>query len=70
MNFTTLMNQPTEKRTLEVGHNYAEVFGLDIKKQAMIYNGGISWTAKEGDREMTMDSQKTTDNALEYINRK
>ncbi len=41
----------------------------ETKKQAMIYNGGISWTAKEEGREMTIDCQKTTDKVLEYINR-
>jgi hypothetical protein len=57
-------------KQLEIGKNYYSIFnanGSDTKK--MIYNGGISWTAIDGDKQMTMDSQKTTDNAFEYINR-
>ena len=70
MNLTAMMNQPKVKVTeLTVGHNYADVFGLDREKQAMIYNGGISWTAKETDREMTIDCQKTTDKVLTYMNK-
>lgn len=53
---------------LEIGTNYADIFGLNPEKQSMTYNGGISWTAKEGEKEMTMDSQETTDNAIAYIN--
>jgi len=56
-------------KELEIGKDYGSIFGLDSKKgQQMIYNGGISWTAKQGDKEMTKDSQSTTDNALTYIN--
>ena len=70
MNLTTMMNQQKVKVTeLTVGNNYADVFGLDGEKKAMIYNGGISWTAKEAGREMTIDCQKTTDKVLEYMNR-
>mgnify|MGYP006943672271 CR=1 FL=1 len=61
-------NEVREMKNLEIGKNYGEIFGLTGNRQ-MIFNGGISWTAKEGEREMTMDSQKTTDNAIEYINR-
>ena len=58
------------KKQLKIGKDYYEIFGdSENGKKKMIYNGGISWTAKDGDREMTMDSQQTTDNALEYINR-
>lgn len=57
-------------KNLEIGKNYGEIFGLDEQKgKKMIYNGEISWTAIDGDKQMTMDSQKTTDNAIEYINR-
>jgi hypothetical protein len=55
---------------LIIGKDYYQIFGSNEPgKKQMIYNGGISWTAKDGDKEMTMDSQKQTDNALEYINR-
>jgi hypothetical protein len=53
---------------LEIGKNYGSIFGLN-EKQEMIFNGGISWTAKENGREMTKDCQKTTDAAFAYINR-
>lgn len=56
------------RKELKVGKNYGEIFGVDPQKGQMIYNGGISWTAKQGDKEMTKDSQSTTDNALAYIN--
>ena len=57
-------------KELEIGKDYYSIFGQDQSgKKQMIYNGGISWTAKDGDRTMTMDSQKQTDSALEYINR-
>jgi hypothetical protein len=62
------------QKQLIIGHDYAEIFGLDPDKgQHMIYNGGISWTAKKtlksGEiQEMTRDSELTTDNALAYIN--
>ena len=55
-------------KTLEIGKNYGSIFGLN-EKQQMIFNGGISWTTKEGGREMTKECQKTTDSALAYINR-
>ena len=68
--YTSMMNQPKVKQGLVIGKDYGFSFGLDKeKKQAMIYNGGISWTAVEGDRKMTIDCQKTTDKVLEYINR-
>ena len=60
-------------KQLVIGNDYYGIFAgqnTDSKgSKKMIYNGGISWTAKDGNREMTMDSQKTTDAALEYINR-
>ncbi|HCT30303.1 MAG TPA: hypothetical protein DIW31_06135 [Bacteroidales bacterium] len=60
-------------KSLVIGKDYYGIFtgnNIDTKgDKEMIYNGGISWTAKTGGKEMTMDSQKTTDAALEYINR-
>jgi hypothetical protein len=57
-------------RQLEVGKNYGEIFGLDPAQQKfMIFNGGVNWTAKNGDKTQTVDSQQTTDNAVAYINR-
>ena len=59
--------------TLEAGKDYGFCFGIsmDMKKAGMemIYNGEISWTAKRPGAEQTADSQKTTDGAIEYINR-
>jgi hypothetical protein len=56
-------------KNLEIGKNYGDIFGLDEQKgQKMIYNGGISWTAINGDKQFTKDSQETTDNAIKYIN--
>lgn len=58
------------EKELVVGKDYGSIFGLDADKgQKMVYNGGISWTAIQGDRRMTKDSQETTNNALAYINR-
>lgn len=57
-------------KTLEIEKDYGFVFGLDAKKdQHMIYNGGDTWTAKEGTRERTMESAGTTAKVSEYINR-
>ncbi len=54
MTMYTTMNTPKVKVTeLTIGHNYASVFGLNNDTQKLIYNGGISWTAIEGDRTMT-----------------
>ena len=58
------------KKQLEINKDYAAIFGLDPDKgQQMIYLGGILWEAREGERTMRAESQQTTDNALEYINR-
>lgn len=57
-------------QTLETGKDYGGIFGLSTEKgQQMIYNGGISWTAIQPGKQMTMDSQPMTDKATEYINR-
>lgn len=53
---------------LEIGKNYGSIFGLK-EHQQMIFNGGISWTAKETGKEMTKECQKTTDNVLAQINK-
>jgi hypothetical protein len=56
-------------KELVVGKDYYEIFGADeTGKKQMIYNGGISWMAIDGDRKMVMDSQPTTDKAVKYIN--
>lgn len=58
------------KNELEIGHDYGFVFGLDTKKdQHMVYDGGNTWTAREGERARQMDSPGTTAKVLEYINR-
>jgi hypothetical protein len=57
-------------KELVVGKDYYQIFGADeTGKKQMIYNGGISWTAIDGERKMVMDSQKQTDSAVKYINR-
>ena len=57
-------------KTLQIGENYGDVFGFDKDlNQSMIYNGGINWTATNGDKVKTIDSQGTTDKVIEYINR-
>lgn len=53
---------------LEIGKNYGEIFGLEKSNGTIVYNGGINWTATQGDRIMTMDSQAQTDAAIKYIN--
>lgn len=57
-------------KTLQIGENYGEVFGFDKDLgQTMIFNGGINWTATNGEKTKTIDSQGTSDKVLEYINR-
>lgn len=58
-------------KNLEVGKNYYDIFGNQEKNpgRKMIYNGGISWTAVDGDRIMTQENQQMTDNAIAYINK-
>ena len=55
------------KKELEVGKDYGKMFGLK-DGQHMVYNGNISWTATEGAKTMTMDSQKMTDDITKRIN--
>ena len=58
------------EKQLIIGKDYYPIFGNDTSgKKKMIYNGGISWTAIDGDRKMIIDSQPTTDNAIAYINK-
>lgn len=46
-------------KTLQTGENYGDVFGFDKDKgQTMIYNGGVNWTATNGDKSKTIDSQE------------
>jgi hypothetical protein len=57
------------KKSLEIGTNYAGIFNLPANCK-MIYNGANSWTGVKPDgSEKTMESQKQTDAALEYLNR-
>ncbi len=56
-------------KTLTIGKNYGEIFGLK-ENCKMIYNGGISWTAVDPIKgTKTMDSEMTTTKVTEYINR-
>lgn len=55
-------------KSLEVGKNYGDIFGLPEEKK-MIYAGGNTWKAVWGDKEMIKESPETTQKALEYINR-
>ena len=56
-------------KELTVGTDYASIFGLDpTKKQHLIYQGGNKWLMKDGERVRETDSEKTTQNALAYIN--
>jgi hypothetical protein len=59
-----------ENKILEVGKNYGSIFGLDEKKSnKMVFLGGIKWRAEKPGLTKEMDSEITTKNALEYINR-
>lgn len=56
------------KKDLVIGKDYGPIFGLDAKKgQNMIYNGGISWTAINGDIKMTDESEETTDEVINHL---
>ena len=57
-------------KELEINKDYGDIFGLaKEKQQALIFLGDNKWVAVEGDRKQEMESEKTTKNALEYINR-
>jgi len=55
---------------LIIGDDYAAIFGLDPDKgQHLIYKGGNKWLAQQPGSEREMESEKTTQSALEYVNR-
>jgi len=58
-------------KALEIGTDYATMFGLDAKGGAkMIYRGGDSWEMhNERGETMTADMPEATANAIETINR-
>lgn len=57
-------------KQLEMNKDYAVIFGLNADNgQHMIYLGGIKWEMRDGDRIQQVESQKITDNALNYVNR-
>lgn len=58
-------------KTLEIGKDYGSIFGLDAKNkdQHLVYNGGNSWTMKEGAREQTVENGKYNEKVIDYINR-
>ena len=56
-------------KTLEIGKDYAGIFGIPAGCK-MIYNGGNSWTGVKPDgSKKVMESEKQTIAATEYINR-
>ncbi|MDQ6960702.1 MAG: hypothetical protein Q9M27_06675 [Mariprofundaceae bacterium] len=60
----------TNTKNLVVGDNYGGCFGLDTNSgKQLIYLGGITWRAINGDKSLEKDSEATTTKALEYINR-
>ena len=58
-------------KDLTIGKDYACIMGLDPdgKGQHMIYMGGNKWLAQQPGSEREIESEKTTQNAIEYINR-
>ena len=57
-------------KTLEIGKNYGECFGLDASKGCeMIYSGGDNWLARKPGAEKIITTPDTTKKAIEYINR-
>ncbi len=55
--------------TLEIGKDYATIFGVE-EQGSMIFNGGISWILTKLDgSSMEMDSEEMTEDAIKYINR-
>lgn len=70
MNIYTPKDHSAAIKQLVVGHDYGSIFGLDKDKgQHMIYNGDISWTAKNGDSERTLNAGTQTKRAIDYINK-
>ena len=64
------MRTVKEVKKLIIGRDYARIFGLDPegKDQHMIYQGGNKWLAQQPGSEREFESEKTTQNALTYIN--
>lgn len=57
-------------KTLEIGKNYGEVFGLNpADGNKLIYLGGTLFEGYKGEKTMQVNSQKTLDQVLAYINR-
>jgi hypothetical protein len=57
-------------KTLEIGQNYGECFGLDAKQnKKMIYLGDNKWQAINGEKNLEKICEKTSAKVLEYINR-
>lgn len=57
-------------KTLEIGRNYGEIFGLDATKgNKIIYLGGTLFMAHKGEKTMEVDSAPTVEKIKEYINR-
>jgi hypothetical protein len=56
-------------KTLEIGANYGQIFGIQPERGSIVYMGGISFklTNSKG-QERIEESQKTYDNAMAYIN--
>ena len=55
-------------KTLEIGKNYAAIFGYGDDCQ-MIYRGGSMWECRKGDMMKTVESAAAVAKAAEYINR-
>lgn len=56
-------------KELEIGKDYSGLFNMPSGCK-MIYNGGNSWTGVKPDgSKKTMESEKQTLAAIEYINR-
>jgi len=53
---------------LIIGKDYGFVYGLDKNKgQKIIYNGGVSWTAINGNLKETIECQETTSKMIEEL---
>jgi hypothetical protein len=53
---------------LVIGKDYGPIFGLNAGTgQKMVYNGGINWTAINGDLQQTDDSREATDEAINHL---
>lgn len=61
--------ETTMAKQLTIGQDYGSIFGLPSGNK-MIFMGGNKWRAESADgRVHEADSAKTTENALEYVNR-